>query len=106
MNEAIERLRQSKAKYLAGLTETVGSEGRNWAMLFASYWELQALRAIDFDDAPANDDGERGVLARWVAEQLTTNEEEIFGDELPCDDYAKAFFIGAVDYFTEIQNEL
>lgn len=85
---AIDRLRESKAEYLANIQTEALEAAREWAADFATYEQLTKLAALHLDYAPGNDDGERGVLAVWVAEQIDANVEEVFGDELPLDAYA------------------
>ncbi|MEN9925757.1 MAG: hypothetical protein RL268_1883 [Pseudomonadota bacterium] len=114
MTEAIEslkqsgmiRLRQSKAEHEAVLKETCGVAGLQWAASQADYDELCKLARIEFDLAPSNEEDVPGLLALWVAEQLEVDAEEIFGDEPPTDAYARAFFAGAIDYFSEIKSQL
>ena len=103
---AIERLRQSKAEFLADIQTEALEAAREWAADCATYEQLTKLAALDLDCAPGNDQGERGVLAVWVAEQIDANVVEVFGDELPLDAYAEAVFRAAADYFNEIKKQL
>jgi hypothetical protein len=103
---AIERLRSSKAYYLARIEERGRADGRAFAMQRATYECLAKLATVDIDEAPENETGGRGELAHWVCQQIDVEIERLFGDELPLDDYAEAFFQGAAEYFEEVKDEL
>ncbi len=103
---AIDRLRKSKSDYLASINEEGRADGRLFAMEDASYKTLVKLAAVDLDEAPDNETGARGWLAQWVAEQTEHELEYFFAGDVPLDDFAAAFFRGAVEYFNQVRRQI
>lgn len=88
---------------------TPAADGWEWAYDHASTAQLKALLSVDLNQAPVTQDGTSGRLALWVVEQIGGDMKKIFsdfGDPLPADDYAAAFFTAARNHAHEIYSRL
>ncbi|MGX1354555.1 hypothetical protein AB7M49_008180 [Bradyrhizobium elkanii] len=108
MEQVIERLRLSKAKFLENQTGSGRRRGREWAQLYADYDDLQRLSklhnfsdgnayAYQFDLALGNIPEEGASF--WV-------DEETGRVEYPNDEYVAGYLEGALSVWAEVKDKL
>lgn len=108
MTSAIDRLRESKEEYEAGVAERPGLKGLAWAQHVASYEELREIASLDFNKLRKMAADDPGTLAQWVVCQIGSSVEDIFGlvDIRPTDLNALRFFEAAGCFFREVEHRL
>ena len=105
MKESIERLRKSRASYVASEHKFGSTMGREWALNDAEYVELRRLSSAVPEDIPFEEFYTPENLAGIITEgnyNLTRGLKDLERDP----DYYKGFYDGAVEVFEELRGEI
>lgn len=110
MESVLERLRESKAEYEKREADCGYDEGVRWVKVRAEYGQLLKLDDIELSNYWDHGDG-ANCLAEWLDAMIAGDQDSMFescrdDSKYPSDDYAEAFFRGAVDAWTEVSIKL